>query len=126
MPESAFLELQRSVVSRLQAVLSPIPVYDHVPQDETPQFAVVLDDVGSIEDSKTRNGVSHAVTVDLYSGARGLREVKIMADAVYAELHRKPLAIAGGEATAPLFEFSEFFIEPDGARGSLRFSVSTY
>jgi hypothetical protein len=117
--------LQAAVRARVAAALS-IPTYDHVPQDRPQPYAVVGDDVGQPADSKTRSAVAYSVTVHLYSSLRGLAQVKGWMDALRVDLHRRPITISGASATLPQFEFETSFIEPDGARGVIRFGLTVY
>lgn len=121
---SAFVSVQSAIVTLLRGGLT-IPVYDHVPQDKPPPFVVVSDDTAIKADTKTYNSVAHNVTVDVYSSQRGLAEVKSLMDQLYSLLQRRVVAVQGVNATPPQFEFSDAFFEPEGSRGTMRFSMRT-
>jgi hypothetical protein len=130
---SGFVELQRSVRNAVAAALAtanggqPVQIYDHVPQDEPPPFVTVgVGDTAEGASTKTFSAVAHAVQVDIYSAQRGLLEAKTLADLIHAAIERQNLSVIGAAAAAVRFEFSEFFIEPDGARGTMRFAATVY
>lgn len=121
---SAFTEVTRSFCARAAAATA-IPFYTHVPQDLASPYGVVTSDSSTSADTKTYSGIEHAVQLDIYSSARGLEEVKALMGLLYDDLQRRPIAVTGYNSSPPQFEFSDAFIEPDGARGVMRFSVRT-
>ncbi len=131
---SGYVELQRSIVTALTAALAtagpsgtPVPVYDYVPQDEPGPFVTVgVGDTSQGASTKTFSAVAHAVQIDIFSAQRGLAEAKGIADLIHAALERQTLAVSGATAAPIRLEFSEFFAEPDGFRGNLRFSTTVY
>lgn len=131
---SGYLELQRSIVTAIAAALSTagpssaaIPVYDHVPQDEPGPFVTVgVGDTSQGASTKTFSAVDHSVQIDIFSAQRGLAEAKSIADLIHAALERVTFAVSGATAAPMRLEFSEFFAEPDGFRGNLRFSTTVF
>ena len=120
-----FLNVQKALYTRLTSALTPVPVYDYVPQDEAPPFVVIGEDTALPADTKTYNGVEHSLQVHIYSDKRGLSEVKGYMATIYDDLQRAPLTVSGYNTSTPLFDFSDSFIEPEGSRGVIRFRVRT-
>jgi len=118
------LAVQTAIFAALDAALS-VSVYDHVPQDEAAPFVSIGQDVATIEETKTRYGVEHTVEVNIYSSQRGLSQVKTIMGQVYDALHRVQLTVTGFDSSPPVYDFSASFIEPDGSRGVIRFTVRT-
>lgn len=121
---SGFVDLQAALRARILALLPTLPVFDHVPQDQPPEFITVGPDFGLPFDTKTSSGVLRSVEVNIYSSYRGLAEVKARMDTLYAGLQQHVLAVSGVTVRPLRFEFSEAFQEPDGSRGVLRFGTA--
>jgi len=111
--------------ARLSAALAPVPVYDHVPQNQPPLFVSIGADAAIADNTKTANGAEHSVEINIYSSARGFAETKQLIRKIYATLHRQTLYPVGTQPVIPQFDNSLCFEEPDGCRGVVRFRIQT-
>lgn len=119
------LAIQAKVFATVTAAVAPTPVYDNVPQNSVPLYVQIGSDSAIPSNTKTANGQEHFVDISVFSTGRGYAEVKQTTKKIYAALHRKPLYPDGEQRVIPQYEFSEFFRDPDGPRGVIRFRIQT-
>lgn len=119
------LAIQDAVLAAVTAAVSPTPVYDHVPQNTPPLFVRIGDGTSLPSNTKTANGSDHFPEISVHSSARGYAEVKATVKKIYDALHRKTLQPTGTQRVIPQFEFSDYFRDPDGPRGVIRFRAQT-
>jgi hypothetical protein len=124
MTESS-LPVQDVVLAALTAALAPTPVYDNVPQNTAPLYVQIGEGSSTPDTTKAASGQNELVEVNIFSTHRGFLEVKQTARKIKDALHRKTLYPAGTQRVIPEFEFSDFFREPDGPRGVMRFRIQT-
>lgn len=123
--------LQVALKAALDAIMpisgvGTVPVYDRVPQDTEQPFIKIGENPVTQVDTKTDTGKEHEVEINIYSSYRGLKEVKLISDAIYDALNLVTLTVAGYSSTQLRFVRSIPFEEPDGTRGVLRFRMTTY
>lgn len=124
-------DLQVAVKAAIDAIMpisgvGTVEVYDHVPQDTDQPFIKIGENTTSGDDTKTDLGVVHEVEVNVYSSYRGLKEVKLMIDAIREALNLAALTVSGYSSTQLRYVSSITFEEPDGTRGVIRFRTTTY
>jgi len=89
-------------------------VHDHVPEDaQFPYVAIGEDDVDAF-DGKTFRGAEHAMSLHVWSRARGRREAKEILDRLGALLDQAALAVAGHTLIDLRFVAEETALERDG------------
>jgi hypothetical protein len=109
------------------ALIGPGRVYDDVPQG-TPLPYVTLGPVTAQDWSTgTEAGTEHLVTIHVWSGERGKKQVHAILAAVRGALHDQPLALAAHRLVNLRHERSELRRTPDGEaiHGLARFRAVT-
>ena len=111
--------LQQAVFAALArdgtiAALAGGRVFDHVPRRTPFPYVVVGESRASDWSTKTEAGSEHALTIHVWSRAKGTRETRLVAQAVIDALNGAPLAVHG--ATLIDLSWRETIInrEPDG------------
>ena len=124
-------DIQAKIFSILDAGLS-YPVYDDapalpegMPSDKFP-YVVIGDDTAAPFDNDSHVGVNATLTIHVWSRYRGRKEVKDIQGEIYDLLNRATMTIATYTVVDALFEFSQSFVEPDGAtrHGVQRFRIT--
>ncbi|WP_138379142.1 DUF3168 domain-containing protein [Luteithermobacter gelatinilyticus] len=105
----------------LMAMISGI--YDHVPRKTALPYLTIGDDQVRDWSGKDFVGEEHLFDIHLWSGARGSREVKDLADRVHALMEGGMLSVPGYDLVSLQFIFFENFFEADGRvrHGILRY-----
>jgi hypothetical protein len=124
MSESS-LAVQDAVLAAVTAAVDPTPVYAHVPQNTSAPYVLIGDDNATPDNTKSANGQEHSVEISVFSSQRSYAEVKQTTKKIYNALHRVPLYPSGTQRVIPQYDFSEFFRDPDGPRGVIRFRIQT-
>lgn len=119
------LAIQDAVLAAVAAAVAPTPVYDHVPQNTPPLYVRIGDGSALPNNTKTASGADHFPEISVHSSHRGYSEVKATIKKIYDALHRKTLTPTGTQRVIPQFEFSDYFRDPDGPRGVIRFRAQT-
>ena len=132
MSGDAALALQQALYGRLSgdATLAGLVsgVFDHVPDETAFPYVTVGEDAATDWSTKTFDGQRHALTVHVWSRARGRTEAKTIMARLYALLHGATFAMAGHELILLRCDFSETRREPDGLtqHGVMRFRALTH
>lgn len=114
-----------AVNAALQSLSPAVPVYDYVPDNFPLPFARVGDGSAVNDDTKVENGHEHSIEIQIYSQHRGTAEVRSIGTAVYDALHNVALSVAGFNASYASMQFEDYFSEPEGSRGVMRFRIKT-
>lgn len=127
-------EVQQAVYSRLVGFAGLIAligtrVYDRAPHQITTDsfpYVVVGDDTSVEDDTFSRVGWDHTVTLHVWSRYPGRKETKQIQQAIYDALHQHALVVAGATTIDCVFEFANSFLDPDGLtrHGVSRFRVT--
>ena len=121
-------DIQVEIFQVLDAGLSH-NVYDEVPSlpEGMPAtsfpYVVIGDDTAIPFDTDDTVGADATITIHVWSQYRGRKEAKDIQGEIYRLLNRSQLTIIGYNAVDCLWEFSETFVETDGAT---RHGVSRY
>ena len=121
-------DIQVKIFTILDAGLS-YPVYDEVPYlpEGMPAtnfpYVVIGDDTAIPFDTDDQVGADATLTIHVWSQYRGRKEAKDIQGEIYRLLNRATFEIIGYNTVDCLWEFSETFVETDGAT---RHGVSRY
>ncbi len=131
---SASWALQTAIFAALSAdagiksVLGDPPrVFDEVPRDAAMPYLVIGGDRQSDWSTATDTGAEHALTMHIWSRARGHRESKAIAEAVREALDNANLALTGHTLIGIKHQSQEFLRQTDGQtyHAVLRFRAVT-
>jgi Protein of unknown function (DUF3168) len=134
MSDSASWSVQKSMVVALKSdvVLSSLlngqSVYDHVPQRAAYPFISIGNAVArDWSMSTSESGSEHALTLHIWSKAKGKMQCYEIMNAVRHVLHDVGLVVEGHELVNLRFEFSDARLDPDGEtyHGIMRFRAVT-
>ena len=95
--------IQTALYSRLTSwpALATVPIYDHVPQDATPEsnepfpFITIGEDSHENWDTDTETGLESLLRVHVWSRHEGRLEARQIQDDIRAALNRHKLAVPG-------------------------------
>jgi hypothetical protein len=107
-------EIQKTVYSRLTSQLTPVPIYDFVPQDSAYPF-VVIGRVSSEQwGTTTKDGQQFTVQIHAFDKAAGKKSVQTILQNIYAALHQQEsnLIMTGFTAITCNCAMSEAFQDP--------------
>ncbi len=133
MSESASWALQMSIVQALKsdvalsALLGGPFVYDVVPQRAAYPF-VSLGNVAARDwSTSSERGDEHALTLHVWSKAKGKKQCHLIVSSVRGVLHDVALVVAGHSLVNLRHEFSDVRLDPDGEtlHGIVRFRAVT-
>lgn len=113
MPDAS-LPVQAAIFSALSAAVSPVKVYDAVPQNAAFPYLTIGDDTAADAGTKTNQGQEITLTIHAWSQYQGRKEVKELLGKVYDALHEKPLTVPGFSVSMVRFEYSDSFTDADG------------
>lgn len=102
-----------SVDAGLAALVST-RIYDNVPQDTAYPYVTIGDDTHTADNTDDELGSSVVCTIHTWSRERGMRETKLIQDAIYDALNRANLSLAGYVIVNVLSEGSDSFLDVDG------------
>lgn len=119
--------MQRAIYARLGAVLAPVKVYDHVPQNADFPYVTLGDDTQADWSAKDARGHEHTLTLHAWSRQAGRTQVKELLGAIVAALGGR-LEVAGHWNVDLYPEFETTFLEEDGKtyHGVIRFRALTH
>lgn len=112
--------LQAAVWARLTAALSPVPVYDDVPEGNPFPYVVIGETDVQDWGSKTGDGSEQTLTLTAYSRERGRNGVRLLARQIYQSLHEADFAVSGQQLVLIRFEQADYAREADGQTYSVR------
>lgn len=117
--------LQQAVFTALTTALSPVKVFDAVPQGTPFPYATIGDDTSGDWSTKTGDGEQIFFFVHVWSHAAGKKEAKQIAGTAYNTFHNKPqnLAVEGYKVVLVQFDFGTSMLDEDGVT---RHDVSRY
>ena len=129
---TAAYEVQRAVYNALSTDTLLLPlitgVYDDVPEGTAFPYVVLGDETETNKPSTLRDqGRESTITIHIWSRAKGMGEAKLIAEKIIDRLNDQPLSLPSWEWTSTMYEFGNFFRDPDGLtrHGVLRFRVRT-
>ena len=96
----------------LTAVVSG--VYDHVPADTAFPYVTIGETTIADWSSKSFDGQVHALTLHIWSRARGRKEVKEIMALLYDTLHDASLSVEDQELVNIRFDFGQTLLDADG------------
>lgn len=120
--------LQRVIYEVLDATLTDIPVFDHVPQDQAFPYVVIGEGDAGEFDTDTEVGQEHRPLIHIYDRHRGKKIVKETQQAIRNALDNQPLDLTpDANLVFIYYEFSEVYLDPDGLtyHGVIRFRALT-
>ena len=90
-------------------------VHDYVDEDSALPYITIGDVQQTQMGTKTTEGIDASVTIHSWDDVhRGMREIKLIMDAVTTVLHESSLSVTGHTVGVAKFEFSDVFVDPDG------------
>lgn len=106
---------------------NPARLYDHMPASATFPFVVFGAAHCTSYDSQFETGFETVVTLHIWSRYRGSKEVQDVAQAIYDNLHRASLSVAGQVFISCEFQSADVLPDSDGQsfQGIVRYSVLT-
>ncbi len=118
-------EITVSLFSRLNAIITDVPVYDHVPQNsETYPYIQVVPDLITQDDTDGERQFIATVRIMIFSRYRGMKEVNDLIDRVYNALHLWSMPDTANYSVGSLIEETrQTNVSPDGLT---RYSVQDY
>jgi Protein of unknown function (DUF3168) len=120
MAEVASWTLQRGVYQALAGsvdlttLLGGVRVYDDAPQAAPYPFITLGQSVVRDWSTGTEDGAEHNLTLHVWSGSGGKKQVLEILEAIRAVLHDQPLMLADHHLVNLRHEFSEARLDPDG------------
>ncbi|CAB4176547.1 Tail completion protein [uncultured Caudovirales phage] len=102
-------------------------VYDRVPPDAVMPYVTIGESTAVPFDVKDKTGMDQTLTLHVWSGYQGRKQVKDIGAAIYGVLNRGTLSISGHTFVDCLFEFGDSFEDADGLarHGVYRYRVTT-
>ncbi len=133
MSDSASWSLQKSVVQALKSdvalsgLLGGSYVYDFVPQRAAYPFVSLGNVVSRDWSTSSERGDEHALTLHIWSKARGKKQCHLLVSAVRRVLHDVELVVEDHALVNLRYEFSDVRLDPDGEtlHGIVRFRAVT-
>ncbi len=133
MSESASWSLQKSVVQALKSdvglsvLLGGSYVYDFVPQRAAYPFVSLGNVVARDWSTSSERGDEHALTLHIWSKARGKKQCHLIVSTVRRVLHDVELVVEDHSLVNLRHEFSDVRLDPDGEtfHGIVRFRAVT-
>lgn len=108
--------LQEAVAAAIAATVTPVPVYDVVPDTPTYPFVLVGDDAAKDWSTSEAFGEDVTITLHVWSQDADREELKTLQGQIYDTLHDQSLTVSGYNVAALLFLSSEsVFDEEKGA-----------
>jgi Protein of unknown function (DUF3168) len=89
-------------------------VYDHVPADTSFPYVTIGETTIADWSSKSFDGQAHALTLHIWSRARGRKEAKEIMALLYDTLHDAALVVEGQELVNLRFDFGQTLLDADG------------
>lgn len=109
------LTVQSVIYNKLLTDISPIPVYDDVPQDLSAfPYVTIGEDVLTFNDTDTDRSNNVSITVHTWSRERGRKETKQIQSQIYDSLHLANLVKAGYNFVVITEQSSTTFLDADG------------
>lgn len=133
MSESAGWSLQKSVVqalksdAQLNALLGGVRVYDFVPQRAAYPFVSLGNSVVRDWSTSSESGFEHALTLHIWSKAKGKKQCLQIISSVRRVLHDVALVVEDHPLVNLRYEFEDVRLDPDGEtfHGIVRFRAVT-
>ena len=133
MSESAGWSLQKSVVqalksdAQLNALLGGVRVYDFVPQRAAYPFVSLGNSVVRDWSTSSESGFEHALTLHIWSKAKGKKQCLQIVSSVRRVLHDVALVVEDHPLVNLRYEFEDVRLDPDGEtfHGIVRFRAVT-
>jgi hypothetical protein len=130
---SASWALQQSIFARLAsdsgllALLGSPRIYDDVPQGADFPYLTFAQTLARDWSTGSDDGNEHILTLNVWSQAKGRKEVHEIMGALRTALHDQPLTLSGHRLVNLRHEHSEARRDPDGEtyRGIVRFRAVT-
>lgn len=88
--------LQEAIYSILSAGLSPVPVYDRVPQGAAKPYVVIGDETAALWDYVSGERENRSITLTVWSTYGGQKQVKEILAAIRTLLHGQRPALSTG------------------------------
>lgn len=99
----------------IKSVLGDPPrIFDEVPRDAAMPYLVIGGDKESDWSTSTDKGIEHALTLHIWSRARGVKESKTIAQAAREALDDAGLALTGHTLIGIRHQSSEYLRQTDG------------
>tara|TARA_R110000824_G_scaffold183072_1_gene364088 strand:+ start:2889 stop:3275 length:387 start_codon:yes stop_codon:yes gene_type:complete len=122
---SAEWEVQEAIFAKLGNDLS-VPVYDFVPQENTPNnYVTIGSDTLLPYNTDGNKGFEATLIIHSWDVSNGRKDLKLLQGEIYDSLDRAELVITGYNSVGIDFEFSDSTLDPDGAtyHGVQRFRI---
>ena len=109
-------EFQKAVFARLNAQLSPVPVYDFVPQSTAFPYIRLGSATSIASDTKTYDAQEFTIQIHVYDEGAGKKSVQTVMQNIYTALHlyNTSLTMTGFACTFIRCEFTQTDVEPQG------------
>ncbi|MEM7619809.1 MAG: DUF3168 domain-containing protein [Pseudomonadota bacterium] len=113
--------------SALTTLLGGAHVYDDVPQDISPPYMTIGQNILRDWSTGTEVGEEHEITLNIWSKSSGRKQVQDIAETVRTLLHDKSLMLTDHNLVNLRQTFLDFRREPDGEhyRAVMRFRAVT-
>lgn len=122
--------LQKAVYAALNGSVTglsgaSVSVYDDVPEGTSYPYVVIGEETAINAGTKNLDGVEHTLTLHIWSGYRGRREIKEIMQSIYSLLHDTAITVTGASLVMIRQEFATTLEEADGItrHGVMRFRV---
>jgi hypothetical protein len=122
--------LQKAIYAALNGYVTglsgaSVSVYDDVPEGTSYPYVVIGEETAINAGTKNLDGVEHTLTLHVWSGYRGRREIKEIMQSIYSLLHDTAITVTGASLVMIRQEFATTLEEADGItrHGVMRFRV---
>ncbi len=107
--------LQDAVAAAVMTAVTPVSVYDVVPDPPAYPFVLVGDDAAKDWSTSESHGEDVVITIHVWSQDSGREELKTLQGQIYNALHDQNLAVSGYSVAALVFVSSESVFDEEKA-----------
>lgn len=121
-------ELQKRIITRLDAELSPIQAYDTAPASASPPYVTIGEIISRNIEHKTKKMFETSILLHAWSVKKSRKDILQLIDDVHAALDGYALPLAGFNLVELMHDQTEgVFLDEDGAtwHGVIRFKAIT-